>query len=296
MVLIASGINYVGNKFRMLPTLLDNLDTSRTKFLDVFCGGGTVGANVLDLYDEVIMNDGCWQLVGVLNAIQNDDNFLQNVENVINAYGLGKYNKEAYIECRRDYNEKFSKEDTFNPYILYALMCHSFSYNVVFNKNGGFSVPSGVGKSWFNPTLKGKLLAFQHVLQEHLAVPFYNMKFQHFFDTIIETYSEDEYKTLMVYCDPPYSAKCADGSVSRSYGLKWTVKEDKELIAYLDNFNDIGIHWCLSNVFENKGQENTLMKEWAKNYNVIEVPNIDYSNAHYQAKPSKAVEVLIRNY
>ena len=64
----------------------------------------------------------------------------------------------------------------------------------------------------------------------------------------------------------------------------------------LDKLNTLGVHWLLSNVFENKGIENKRLKEWAQKYNVIEVPNINYTNAHYQAKPSKAVEVLIRNY
>ena len=46
MTLIPSGINYVGNKWRMLPTLIDNLDLSRKTFVDVFCGSGVVGINV----------------------------------------------------------------------------------------------------------------------------------------------------------------------------------------------------------------------------------------------------------
>ena len=94
MTLIPSGINYVGNKWRMLPTLIDNLDLSRKTFVDVFCGSGVVGINVTDYYDRIIMNDGCWQLAEILNAMQCDGNFIENVERVIEAYNLGKDNKE----------------------------------------------------------------------------------------------------------------------------------------------------------------------------------------------------------
>ena len=92
MTLIPSGINYVGNKWRMLSTLIDNLDLSRKTFVDVFCGSGVVGINVTNYYDRIIMNDGCWQLAEILNAMQCDGNFIENVERVIEAYNLGKDN------------------------------------------------------------------------------------------------------------------------------------------------------------------------------------------------------------
>lgn len=294
-MLIPSGINYVGNKFRMLSTVMENLDTSRSTFIDLFCGSGVVGVNATDYYDNIIMNDGCWQLIGILEAIYCDNKFVDNVEKVIAAYNLGKDNKEQFIQCREVYNDKYALKPTFNPYMCYALACHSFSYNIVFNKNGGFSVPSGARKSWFNPTLRSKLITFQHVLQSK-PIAFYDFDFGKIIDLICLTYSEDELKDTMIYLDPPYSACCADGSVSRSYGLRWDGDDDMYLIYALDKLDELGVHWLLSNVFENKGVENKLLKKWSEKYNVIEVPGIAYGNAHYQAKPSKTVEVLIKNY
>lgn len=294
-VLIPSGINYVGNKYRMLSHVLDNLDTSRHTFIDAFCGSGVVSVNAVPYYNNFIMNDGCWQLVDILHAIQCDNKFIENVDRVIKAYDLGKDNKEQFIQCREVFNEKYSSPETFNPYMCYALICHSFSYNMVFNKSGGFSVPSGKGKSWFNPSLRGKLTVFQHILQ---SVPFeiYDIPFTQLFELIEDSNTPEELGDTMLYVDPPYSACCADGSISRSFGLRWGYKEDEQLFAWLDKFNDLGVHWLFSNVFENKGIENKKLKEWAEKYNVIEVPSISYANAHYQAKPSKTVEVLIRNY
>ena len=295
MTLVPSGINYVGNKWRMLPTVIDNLDLSKGTFVDAFCGSGVVGVNVSDYYDKVIMNDYCWQLIEILTAIQCDNNFIENVERVCEAFNLGKDNKKQFLECREVFNTKYATEETFNPYMCYALACHSFSYNMVFNKKGGFSVPSGAGRSWFNPTLKSKLLVFQHVM-DRKPIEYYSMHFDNLFTLILDSSTEEELRDMMIYLDPPYSACCADSSVSRSYGLRWSWKEDKMLMSILDTLNDYGVHWLLSNVFENKGVVNHCLKEWASKYNVIEVPGIEYSNAHYQAKPSKAVEVLIRNY
>lgn len=298
MNLIPSGINYVGNKYRMLPVVMDNLDTSRDILIDVFCGSGVVGVNAAKYFNEVCLNDGCWQLIEILKAIQDDNNFISNVEKIINAYNLGKNNKEQFINCRNDFNEKYCKPESFNPYMCYALACHSFSYNMVFNKNGGFSVPSGAGRSWFNPTLKGRLMAFQHVLQTS-NVGLLDGTFQNLITMIVEASDAGRMyslKSTMFYLDPPYSACCADGSVSRSYGLRWSWKDDEVLFAILDELDDLGAHWLLSNVFENKGVENRRLIEWSSKYNVIEVPGINYSNAHYQAKPNKAKEVLIRNY
>lgn len=295
MTLIPSGINYVGNKWRILSTVLNNIDYDRNLFLDMFCGSAVVGLNCVGKFDNIYLSDGCWQLISIINAIINDDKFIDKVEDIINKYNLGKDNKEQFIQCREDFNSNYCTLDKFNPYMCYALACHSFSYNMVFNRTGGFSVPSGAGRSWFNPTLKNKLIKFQSVLKS-APVSLMSYKFDRLATALENTFPAEDLKDLMIYLDPPYSACCADGSVSRSYGLRWGWEQDLILMSVLDKMDSLGVHWLLSNVFENKGVVNTKLKEWASKYNVIEIPGIDYANAHYQAKPSKTVEVLIRNY
>ena len=54
----------------------------------------------------------------------------------------------------------------------------------------------------------------------------------------------------------------------------------------------------MSNVFENKGKSNDLLKEWSKKYVVNYLDN-SYSNCNYHAKDKNkegTVEVLIMNY
>jgi len=54
----------------------------------------------------------------------------------------------------------------------------------------------------------------------------------------------------------------------------------------------------LSNVLENKGKSNDILKEWSKKYNINHLNNT-YGNCNYHAKDkstSGTDEVLITNY
>ena len=58
------------------------------------------------------------------------------------------------------------------------------------------------------------------------------------------------------------------------------------------------IKFALSNVFENKGNENLLLKKWSKKYNVNHLDHT-YHNCNYQSKnksSSSTKEILITNY
>ena len=97
-----------------------------------------------------------------------------------------------------------------------------------------------------------------------------------------------------VYCDPPYLVTCA--SYNEQDG--WNIDREKELYRLLDELNSKGIKFALSNVFENKGKSNDLLKEWSKKYVVNYLDN-SYSNCNYHAKDKNkegTVEVLITNY
>lgn len=65
----------------------------------------------------------------------------------------------------------------------------------------------------------------------------------------------------------------------------------------LDEIDNAGVRFGLSNVLESKGKENTILKEWANRYKVNYLEHT-YSNCSYHKKDkeSKDVEVLITNY
>jgi site-specific DNA-adenine methylase len=55
--MIETPFNYTGSKFKLLEQLLPEFDTTKSTFVDVFTGGGSVYTNVLDKYEKVIVND-----------------------------------------------------------------------------------------------------------------------------------------------------------------------------------------------------------------------------------------------
>ena len=98
----------------------------------------------------------------------------------------------------------------------------------------------------------------------------------------------------LVYCDPPYLITCA--SYNENEG--WNENKEHELLNLLDSLNCKGVKFALSNVLENKGKTNNILKEWAKNYNIHYLNN-SYGNSNYHAKDksnNSTIEVLITNY
>ena len=99
----------------------------------------------------------------------------------------------------------------------------------------------------------------------------------------------------MFYVDPPYL--CSDDSYSRIHYLgKWDEDKERKLYEKLDQINDRGGSFLLSNVLQNNGQYNRILEEWSKKYEIIDVA-ASYDNCNYQRKNAgKTQEILVRNY
>lgn len=72
---------------------------------------------------------------------------------------------------------------------------------------------------------------------------------------------------------------------------------ERKLLKLLDNLNENGVKFALSNVLSNKGKTNEILLKWSRKYTVHHL-NITYANCNYHTKDknSKADEVLIVNY
>lgn len=78
--MINTPFNYTGSKFKLLEQLLPELDYTKKTFYDVFTGGGSVYANVLDKYDKIMINDIITDLILIhYNLINNKNEFLDKV-------------------------------------------------------------------------------------------------------------------------------------------------------------------------------------------------------------------------
>jgi site-specific DNA-adenine methylase len=97
-----------------------------------------------------------------------------------------------------------------------------------------------------------------------------------------------------LYCDPPYLVTCA--SYNEQSG--WTEAHERALLELLDDVNAKGIRFALSNVLENKGKSNDILRAWSQKYNIHHL-NHTYGNCSYHAKDKSlgsTDEVLITNY
>lgn len=285
--------NYIGSKDRLFSVIDKNLDKSKKNFIDVFCGSGVVGTNELNNYDRVVMNDMCWQVIDTLKFFRDNDysKVIHDIERVIYDYNLSKTNKEGYLKLREDYNADPFLRLVFEPAMFYCLVTHSFNYSIHINSKGKFSVPFGANKSYFNPSLREKLEGFQWELRQNKNK--ITFKTESFDKLLLD--AKKVAKDSMFYLDPPYLS--SDDSYSRIYYLgKWDEDKERKLYNCLDEINECGGSFLLSNVIENNGKWNKILDEWSKKYNVLEV-SASYESCNYQRKnEGKTKEVLVRNY
>lgn len=286
--------NYVGSKDRIFPIIDKNLDKSKDIFIDVFCGSGVVGVNELSNYSKVVLNDACWQVIDTLKFFRDNEyeKVIHDIERVILDYGLSKENKEGYLKLREDYNADPYLRLVFEPAMFYCLLTHSFNFNIHINSKGQFSVPFGANKSYFNNSLRQKLELFQWELHDNKDK--ITLKSSDFRDLIGKTPKKIA-ENAIFYVDPPYL--CSDDAYSRIYYIgKWDEDKERALYEHLDQVNEMGGSFLLSNVLHNNGKWNRILEEWSKKYEVIDV-NASYENCNYQRKNAgETKEVLVRNY
>ena len=281
MKYVKSCLNYTGGKYKLLPQIMSLFPEDINMFVDLFCGGCNVAINVNA--KKIICNDSEKVIIDLYNDWKNGecDKLLNTLKETLSKYELSKTNKEGFEKIRKDYNDG-NKE----WFMFYAMLMHSFNYQIRFNKNGEYNMPFGKDRSCFNQSTENNFINF--VNEIHNKNIFFTNK--DFTELKIEKLKEDDF----VYCDPPYLITCA------SYNEKdgWNEIKEKQLLKLLDSLNDNNIKFALSNVLENKGKRNDILIEWCKKYNVHYLNN-NYSNCNYHAKDkskNSTVEVLITNY
>ena len=295
--LVKSPLNYTGGKFKLLPQILPLFPNKIDTFIDLFGGGFNVGINVKA--NQVIYNDIEEHIVELLNYFKNNEGnvIIKQIDSLIDEYGLtrtdkygyeyygcnssegvSRINKKPYLKLREDYNKNKT------PLLFFTTIIFAFSNQIRFNSKGEFNV--SVNKRDFNNNIKNNLIRFLNKMKE-IEVFFYN---EDFTKLKINTLSQNDF----VYCDPPYLITCANYNENGG----WDESRENELLNLLDSLNYKGVKFALSNVIENKGKTNNILKEWAKDYNIHYLNN-SYGNCNYHTKDksnNSTIEVLITNY
>ena len=299
---VQSAINYTGGKFKLVPQLLPLFPKKIRNFYDVFAGGANITINIeAEKYFINDINKKVIELYEFFDKSEVDD-ILNNIEKIISEYklsntkiygyefyntdstiGLKEVNKKSYIELRKRYNAGTFDKDI-KPLIFYILIVFGFNNQIRFNSNGFFNMPTG--KRDFNKKMALKLEKFINELHRR-EIQYSSLDFKSFLNQ--QKFNDNDF----VYLDPPYLLSTA--AYNESGG--WTEKDESDLLNCLDELNTKGVKFALSNVLIHKGNENKILSEWAKNYNVHEL-DFNYNNSNYQskAKENNTLEVLITNY
>lgn len=294
---IRSPLFYVGDKYKILPQILNYFPKTIDKFIEPFCGGGSVFLNtnakqfcINDINNAVI------QLHKFLTQTSNDNSFWKNIEKTISLYGLSAtykgfqipeelkssfpktyfahYNKKSYLTMRNDYNKE--KE---NSLLLYLLVIYGFNRMLRFNAKGDFNVP--VGNVDFNNNVVTALSDYFNNISNK-KITYDSKDFEIFIENISPTQND------FVYLDPPYLITASE------YNKIWNEKNEKRLLSLLDELNKNNIKFAVSNVIKYKDKQNVIFYNWAQKYN-IEYIKSNYIN-WFDNSNKKPLEVLIKNF
>lgn len=282
---VCSPLNYIGGKFKLLPQLLNHFPQCKGTFVDLFCGGCNVGANVVA--DHVVFNDNLIYLIDLYRTLKEHDisHILHHIYSRINYFRLNFTNEDGYRQLRQMYNTER------NPLDLFVLTAYSFNHQIRFNNSHEYNNPFGRNRSSFNFRMERNLHEFVARIQS-MSCEFTSLNFNNFdFDVL----SPGDF----VYCDPPYLITTGTYNDGKRGFTGWSEREEYELLSILNSLNSRKIGFALSNVLTHKGKTNTILEQWItdNDYTVVEIAK-SYSNSNYHTAdraPGSTREVLILN-
>jgi DNA adenine methylase len=279
---VKSPLNYTGGKSKLLPQILPLFPNKIGLFIDLFCGGCNVGANVNA--EQVIYNDQMGQIIDLYQKWASDgiEETIEYIESQIKKFKLDKQNQEGFLALRQQYNQYKDIRD------LFILVAFSFNHQIRFNSKGEYNMPFGKDRSEFNKRMKDNLIKFVEQIKKQNAK---------FLKQSFETLDPDTLpKDSFIYADPPYLITVA--SYNENGG--WNEQMEYKLLEYLDKCTSRGIKFALSNVLEMNGKSNDILKKWVikRGYKVHHL-NYTYGNCNYHKTDktkNQTDEVLITNY
>ena len=305
-------LNYTGNKARLVEEFKTKFPENINVFVDLFCGGGTVGLSINA--KKVIFIDNNENVIALLDhlAKYKYKTILKRLENIIKKYklsysardgysiyrkgikkgdnnGLKNFNYEGFYDMRCDYNESKNKFSKKSLDLLYLLVVYGFNNDMRFNKNNEYNLP--IGKTDLNKNNLNKLREYIDRVNKIEC------------EFICGDFRDESIKNILfsadfVYADPPY---LLGGAVYNENG-NWTMETESDLIELFKKLNNKKINFALSNVIEksNPKKVNNILKNWIFQRKDLHMINIDYHyrSSSYNKKNRNAMEkeVLITNF
>lgn len=278
---IKSPINYIGNKYKLISQIIPLFPKNINTFIDLFGGSGTVLINTKA--NNYIYNDINNYVAEIFSGIISSDSadIINKINEIVKEYGLSMTNKEGFEKLRSDYNN--GRKDWIT---LYTLMCHSFNHQFRFNNSHEYNSPFGANRSYFSDKQKQDLISLKRRMKSD-TISVSSCRFQ---DFVLDMKADD-----LLYCDPPYYGSIGNYNDGNRGFENWTAECEITLLKLLDNVNQNGNKFALSN---NLKYDNLYLNEWIYNHEyTVHYLNGNYVNCNYhKLDRSKDIEVLITNY
>lgn len=294
-----SPLFYVGDKYKLVPEIKPFFPDNIQRFIEPFVGGGSVSLNVNA--ESFLLNDIDRYVISIHKYLcsyaNKEDSFFKKAYKMIDSYNLScsarkdiipeslkqefvktyyaRFNKASYEKLRADYNLSNRK----NIMMLYILLIYGFNRMLRFNANGDFNLP--VGNVDFNANTVQAIQTYFREMSSK-TINWSSLDFRVFLRGI--DWREGDF----VYLDPPYLITFSE------YNKLWNEETENALLTILNEMNDAGCRFAISNVTHYKGKENTAFIEWAKNYNVHQIKS-NYISYHDNTIKTFN-EVLVTNY
>lgn len=296
--MIRSPLFYVGDKYKLVPQLLNYFPKEINKYIEPFLGGGSsqmqVNANkyLLNDIDENIINLHKM----LLSYCDNEAEFFDKLMKKIKKYQFScsfiedrvpqelkkqypktyysRLNKESYAKLKADFNS--DKSDILS---LYLLLIYGFNHMIRFNSKGEFNLP--VGNVDYNKNVNSALTDYFRI-QKGRDISFSSDDFESFLRKI--DFEEHDF----IYLDPPYLISMSE------YNKFWNEDDERRLYALLDELDNKGVKFGLTNLLVHKGRENDILKEWSNKYHIEKISS-NYISFNDNTIKGDSVEIYVHN-
>jgi len=279
---INTPFNYTGSKFKLLDQLLPNFDYSKSYFIDLFSGGGSVYTNILDKYDKILVNDIIEDLINIHKSLLLNDDIIKEVKEIV----PNKDDKDTFLELRKNYNENKSAVK------LWALMLSSTNNMMRFNKSFGYN--QTFGKRSYNISTQKKVDIFTEHIRNYKDKLIY---------TSVEFYKIKPKNNTFVYIDPPYGSiidkngNPSNKQISEAgYNNYWSKEHEIMLYDYIKTINDTSNTFMVSGVLEHKGERSWMLDKLLSDGFNHEYLDFNYSGVARKKNKNNTLEIIIKNY
>ncbi|MBO4529592.1 MAG: Dam family site-specific DNA-(adenine-N6)-methyltransferase [Paludibacteraceae bacterium] len=294
-----SPLFYVGDKYKLVREIRTHFPAHINRLIEPFVGGGSVMMNVNA--DGYLLNDINSYVINLHRMLQGyigrESEFINDLYALIDNYGLSlslrsdvvpkdmkvanpktyyaRYNKAGYQRMKADFINGGQQD----MQRLYLLLIYGFNHMLRFNGKGLFNLP--VGNVDFNQNVQDALTDYFQLLSQKRS-EWHNEDYRQFLGNI--DYQPED----LVYLDPPYLITFSE------YNKLWNEDIERDLLALLNNLNERGINFAISNVTHYRGRTNTLFLEWSAQYHTYSIKSNYISFNDNSIKQFS--EVLVTNY